>query len=118
MKIQTKKTKDKKRGAGNKSSENSDNSGFKKKHCDSVEASFGEFWEAYPRKVARGDAKKAFERLFPFGQAKERSNRILQEIAKRLEEFLPEAEATKQRGEEKFIPYPASWLNREGFGDD
>jgi hypothetical protein len=65
---------------------------------------FEDFWLAYPRKVGKEAARKAFEK------APVDSWRII-EGAKRLsaDPYLP----AKQ-----FVPYPATWLNRAGWDDE
>lgn len=67
---------------------------------------FEEFWEAYPRKVGKGSARTAFDR------AKRKMN---------LEGILSGLETCKtvwRDGDPKFIPHPATWLNREGWLDE
>lgn len=72
-------------------------------------ARFDLFWEAYPRKKSKGVARKIWKRLKPDEQL---HNRILNalELAKKSESWL------KERG--KFIPYPGTWLNAEGWDDE
>jgi hypothetical protein len=60
------------------------------------------FWDAYPRKVGKGAAKKALQkatRKTPFS------------------EILAGLKATKFSDDPKFIPYPATWLNEERWSD-
>lgn len=73
------------------------------------EERFDEFWKAYPRKQAKGEAKKAWKKLSP---SKELFERILSvvEVAKQCEQW------TREKG--KYIPYPATWLNQERWDDD
>jgi hypothetical protein len=70
---------------------------------------FNLFWIAYPKKRSKGDALKAWLKLSPNA-----------ELQKRIMEAVKEARAsedwTKESG--KFIPYPASWLNAEGWEDE
>jgi len=70
---------------------------------------FDRFWRAYPKKRSKGDAKKAWRNLRPDAELE---NRILSavEAAKKTPEW------TKDGGQ--FIPYPATWLRREGWEDD
>jgi len=67
---------------------------------------FDSFWEVYPRKVGKATAKRAFEKALEDTEAEE-----ILEGAKRLasDPNLPETQ---------FIPYPSTWLNREGWGDE
>ncbi len=92
--------------------------GAKAAHMAKVRAAFDDFWAAYPRKIAKKPALKAFTALFPYGQPGECSRAILDAISDRLNGYLDEAERLIQRGEAQFIPYPATWLNREAFADD
>jgi len=70
---------------------------------------FDEFWEHYPRKIGKGEARKAFEK------ASKRVAAVDWIIAGavRFEQFL-----TVHATEQKFVPYPATWLNRDGWEDD
>lgn len=67
---------------------------------------FFEFWQIYPRKVAVASARKAFLKVCTL----ENSSLIL-DGARRLanDPNLPAMQ---------FVPYPATWLNREGWNDD
>lgn len=80
-------------------------SGLKSKQPDSP---FVQFWAAYPRKVAKNDAEKAFER--------HRLKGNLSVVLKALEEQKRTIEWTKEGG--RFIPYPASWINSGRWEDD
>ena len=62
--------------------------------------SFDKFWELYPKKVAKADALKAWNKA------------IKTKTAERLLE-LTKAYAEGKLPEDKYIPYPASWLNKE-----
>ena len=68
-------------------------------------ADFQKFWDAYPRQVGKRDALKAWEK------AKKRSttSNIL-DGARRL--------AKAPNRETRFTPYPARWLNRDGWEDE
>lgn len=69
------------------------------------EQAFSTFWESYPRKVGKGAARKAFRVAYDgFGEE------VLQG-AKRLS-------ADRNLPPQEFIPYPATWLNREGWNDE
>ena len=67
---------------------------------------FDEFYEVYPRRVGRGAARRAFDKALKVAEAAE-----IIAGARRLADDpnLPET---------RFIPYPATWLNREGWGDE
>lgn len=70
---------------------------------------FGEFWLAYPRRVAKPDALKAWKKLNPNSDQVAVLMAAL-ELAKKSEQW------TRDSG--KFIPHPATWLNRRGFEDE
>lgn len=68
---------------------------------------FEKFYELYPKKVARGDAEKAWKKIDP---------KLYDEILRAVET----QKKTNQLGnpEKKFIPYPASWLNSQRWKDE
>lgn len=68
---------------------------------------FDEFWEAYPRKVGKGDAEKAWVKLNLAARVAE----ILSTIRTAKASF----DWTKEAGQ--FIPHPATWLHRKGWDD-
>lgn len=70
---------------------------------------FDTFWEAYPKKVSRDDAQKAFAKRKPGAE-------LLQEMLEALEwqRRLPQWE--KNGGQ--YIPYPATWLNKKRWKDE
>ena len=61
---------------------------------------FDEFWNLYPKKVAKSDAIKAWN--------KATKKKTADELLK-----LTKAYAESKLPEDKYIPYPASWLNKE-----
>ena len=69
---------------------------------------FAEFWEQYPRKTAKAEAKRRWGRLGCDGFA----NDVLAGLAR--------CKASKDwKGREaKYLPYPATWLNAEGWLDE
>lgn len=85
-------------------------------HWAEVDAYFSQFWDGYPRKEGKADARAMFRKLFPPGRAPELYFARLREIEERMGPFLDRAEELKQCGDQKFIPKPANWLKRE-FGD-
>lgn len=72
-----------------------------------VEA-FDLFWKAYPKRVAKADAEKAF--------AKKECHKIMPLILDSIRTLKISADWTKEAGQ--FIPHPATWLNREGWHDE
>jgi len=83
----------------------------KSRHTDAdtntLEA-FNSFWQHYPKKRNKGQARKAWLKLSP---DKPLIKKILQavEVAKESDDWQ------KEKG--KYIPYPATWLNAEGWED-
>jgi hypothetical protein len=72
-----------------------------------VKEAFDQFWQVYPKHLQKGEARKAFFRA---------ANRlggvapILDGVARMVvDPNLPP---------KQFIPYPATWLNREGWDDE
>lgn len=74
-----------------------------------VPVGFDLFWQAYPRKVAKPDAMQAWRRIMPDA-----------ELSARILAALERARSTEQwqRDEGKFIPHPATWLNKRRFDDE
>lgn len=66
---------------------------------------FATFWAAYPKKLAKGDAEKAW------GQVN--ADAMADEILQSLEKHKSWKDWTKERG--KFIPYPATWLRAKAW---
>lgn len=71
---------------------------------------FERFWEAYPRKVGKGAARKAFDRAVCRlrDQGDEGLPRMLAAIG----------EAKRGWDDPEFIPHPATWLNQERWDDE
>jgi hypothetical protein len=70
---------------------------------------FERFYAAYPRKVAKREAIKAWDKLAP-------DDGLIERILDSLERQKASWAAEKQ--ERKFIPYPASWLNGRRWEDE
>lgn len=70
------------------------------------DSAFDEFWSIYPRKVGKAQARKAFAKAL-----EEYDVKVITEGARKLaaDPNLPEI---------RFVPYPATWINREGWEDD
>lgn len=70
---------------------------------------FDEFWEAYPRKIGKGAARKAWEKIRP-GES----------LAAEIVAAVHRDRKTEQwrRDSGKYIPHPATWLNQERWEDD
>lgn len=72
-------------------------------------AEFEDFWRAYPRKVGKDAALKAF-----------RKRKVTAELlAEMLQAIVAQGLVEKCRaGEERFVPHPATWLNEGRWKDE
>jgi len=70
---------------------------------------FGEFWDAYPKKKAKGDAEKAWARINP-------SELLIEQILSAVQRAKTSKDWTREDG--RYIPHPATWLNRKGWEDE
>lgn len=70
--------------------------------------SFEEFWQAYPRRVGKQEAGKAW--------AKNKCDSKLPLILTTIRKLKISPEWTKDAG--KFIPHPTTWINRGGWDDE
>jgi len=66
---------------------------------------FEEFWEAYPKKIAKGQARKAYKKAME------------QTTAETLK-AKAEAYAKDPERKDEFTKYPATWLNAESWLDE
>lgn len=71
-------------------------------------ALFEEFWKAYPKKKAKDDARKAFDKRKP-------TRALLDSMLKAVREQAQTSDWTKDGGQ--FIPHPATWLNAGRWSD-
>lgn len=67
--------------------------------------SFEEFWDLYPRKIRKGEARDAFRKAVKVAPAGE--------IIDGLRRQLPVLLGT----EERYVPHPTSWLNAQRWAD-
>lgn len=72
-----------------------------KKHADG----FDSFWEAYPRRVGKAEAQRVWKRLNT-------------DTAEKALEGARRLAADPNLPPKQYIPYPATWLNREGWEDE
>lgn len=77
----------------------------KKKNAEGFE----EFWQAYPKKAAKTNAQKAFEKLKPTPE-------FLAEILSALNRQKQSDAWQQENG--KYIPHPATWLNGRRWEDE
>lgn len=71
--------------------------------CAEVAREFEAFWEAYPRKVGKGQARRAFVKALP---------------KTTLEAILGSIQRTRWSADPQFQPHPATWLSGERWLDE
>lgn len=81
----------------------------KPKEPSAIERRFIEFWAAYPKKVAKGAAFKAWKRLKP-------SQELTEKMIAAIQRQKASDQWTREGG--RFIPNPATWLNAERWEDE
>jgi hypothetical protein len=69
---------------------------------------FEEWYSLYPRKKARGDAKKAWDQMTV--KQGNRPDDIMAGLRRNLSELT--------RRDPQFVPYPATWLRSESWADE
>jgi hypothetical protein len=77
--------------------------------AESIDALFDEFWKAYPRKVGKDAARKAFSKRKP---TRELLDLMLVAVTEQSKSF----DWRKDAG--RFIPHPATWLNQGRWQDE
>lgn len=70
---------------------------------------FDLFWQAYPRKVGKGAARRKWERI-------EMTADLLEKILVVISEQTKTEQWLKDGGQ--FIPHPVTWLNQERWNDE
>lgn len=73
------------------------------------EERFNRFWQAYPKKRAKEDARKRWEKLNP-------SEDLLLTMLSAIDRQKRSPEWLKENGQ--YIPYPATWLHRGQWQDE
>lgn len=76
---------------------------------DSFSKSFDDFWKAYPKKVSKANALKAWNKLKP-------NDDLVRKILSALEKQRQSSQWQKDNGQ--FIPYPATWINGRRWEDE
>ena len=74
-----------------------------------ISTSFMKFYEAYPKRIGRADAIKAWVKLKP-------DDTLLELMLQKIELFKQSEDWIKDNG--KYIPYPATWLNGKRWEDE
>ena len=101
----------------NDNNENNDNKKNKGKYetraktregAEVLPPGFAEFWTAYPKKVKKPDAIKAWKQV--------NGDNLTSAILESVETFKTSQGWTKDNGQ--FIPYPASWLRGKRWEDE
>lgn len=80
----------------------------RKRAADGTDERFARFWSAYPRKVAKPDAVKAWAKHDP-------TDELLAVMLAAIERQKRSADWVKEDG--RFIPHPATWLNKRRWED-
>lgn len=75
---------------------------------------FDRFWQAYPKKVGKGDARKAFDKALAGKGAQLRS--FLDRMIAAVEQQKQSAQWTREDGQ--YIPNPSTWLNQGRWEDE
>lgn len=70
---------------------------------------FEKFWEAYPKKRAKGQAEKTWSKINP----DEQLTHLMLSVIERAKTSV---DWTKENGQ--FIPHPSTWLNAKGWEDE
>ncbi len=79
----------------------------KKKGGDKYPADFQKFWDAYPRKIGKGAALKAWKKAHPPAMAV---------ILNAIEDQKKSRQWMKDDGQ--YIPHPSTWINQERWEDE
>jgi len=79
------------------------------KERDNAREGFAVFWQAYPRKVSKAQAEKAWDKVAP-------DECLLRVIVAAVEGSKTSAQWQRDNGQ--FIPHPATWLNGRRWEDE
>lgn len=74
-----------------------------------VNERFTRFWKAYPKKVGKGAAEKAWKKIHPTAE-------LFDVIMESVEAAINTEQWTRENG--RFIPNPATWLNQRRWEDE
>ena len=77
---------------------------------------FAKFWKAYPRKVGKISAQRAFDKAIHT----EKTNAAAEALVEKMCRVLAKQSASDdwKREDGRFIPYPATWLNAGRWEDE
>lgn len=73
----------------------------------STPESFEKFWLAYPKKVAKKEAVKAWDKL-----------KVDEQLFIIIMDKIEKMKGTRAWSDSAYIPYPATWLNGERWNDE
>jgi len=76
-----------------------------------TEAEFEAFWQAYPRRTEKGNAKRAFEKAFT-------NLREQYSIAEVIEKIMSGVDAYAENADPDYLCHPATWLNGCRWDDE
>lgn len=79
----------------------------KKDPADEINSLFDAFWQEYPKKVAKKEARRVFARIHPDLELTQTMIRAVQAQSE-----------SRQWQDPKFIPNPSTWLNQERWNDE
>lgn len=79
------------------------------KESEKGEDGFEAFWGRYPRKIGKGEARKAWKKIAP-------ANGLCEQINQQVEAAAKTEQWTRDGG--KYIPLPATWLSQSRWEDD
>lgn len=77
--------------------------------ASAVDSMFAVFWAAYPRKIGKKDALKAFQKIKP-------NDDLLQTMLDAVAKQSKSHDWLKEGG--RFVPHPTTWLRGERWSDD
>jgi len=80
-----------------------------KTETNTAHTRFESFWSSYPKKKAKGDAEKAFNKIKP-------DDVLLKTMLDAIDAQSRSPDWKKDGGQ--FIPYPATWLNQKRWEDE
>lgn len=81
----------------------------KKENKNDNDNRFDRFWAVYPRKVAKPDARKKFDKLNP-------DDELLEVMIQAVERQKQSDQWTKDNGQ--YIPHPATWIHQRRWEDE
>lgn len=84
--------------------------------CKSYRTEFEQFYAAYPRKEAKGQAAKAYDKILPALAADKAMTES--QAAEWLLQVTIKYAASPAGQQGQYTPYPATWLNRGSYDED